>query len=111
MDCYEKNNPEFESLEVHEQHGFSIIMLYQSLKSESGADYNEGDDGSQSFRGYKSVSHELGVPGDLFKSVFLDNIEELKRFTCEIDRPGQPHHNKSLETRMAVSLLKPAFGD
>jgi hypothetical protein len=28
----------------------------------------------------------------------------LKEFACQIDKPGEPHHNASFETRMAVAV-------
>lgn len=98
------NKPEFSTLDVYEQYGLAIVMLYQGARAESGGDYYEGDDGSKAFADTKALAVELGVPSDSFQSLFVNNIDELKELAYEIDKPGELHHNTSFETRMAVAV-------
>lgn len=99
-----ENKPAVSTLDVYEQYGLAIVMLYEGAKTEAGGDYYEADDDSKGFSDTKALAIELGVPSDSFDNIFINNIEVLKEFAYKIDKPGEPHHNTSFETRMAVSV-------
>ena len=99
-----ENKPAVSTLDVYEQYGLTIVMLYEGAKTEAGGDYYEADDDSKSFSDTKALAIELGVPSSSFDNIFINNIEVLKEFAYEIDKPGEPHHNASFETRMAVAV-------
>lgn len=98
------NKTEFSTLDAYEQYGLAIVMLYQGARAELGGDYYEGDDGTKALADTKALAVELGVPIESFQTLFVNNIDELKELAYEIDKPGEPHHNTSFETRMAVAV-------
>lgn len=101
LNSLKSSKPSVSSLDVYQQYGLAIIMMYEGVKEEARV---ENDDGYRDYLETKNIAIEMGVPSEKFDDIFINNIEALKEFALQIDKPGEPHHNASFEVRMAVAV-------
>lgn len=93
--------PSVSSLDVYQQYGLAIIMMHEGVKEEARV---ENDDGYKDYLETKGITIGMGVPSERFDEIFTSNIEALREFAFQIDKPGEPHYNASFEVRMAVAV-------
>ncbi len=93
--------PSVSSLDIYQQYGLAIIMMHEGVKEEARV---ENDDGYRDYLETKRIAVEMGVPSEKFDEIFTSNIEALREFAFQIDKPGEPHYNASFEIRMAVAV-------
>ncbi|WP_143515169.1 hypothetical protein [Pseudomonas putida] len=93
--------PSVSSLDVYQQYGLAIIMMHEGVKEEAPV---ENDDGHRDYIETKRIAVGMGVPSEKFDEIFTSNIDALREFAFQIDKPGEPHYNASFEVRMAVAV-------